>query len=351
MQKGKKQFTEKGKEKQHEKQRHPVMAKNIVKQKTRPGKDSGYVAAVIVSYNVGDYVAECIRALLAESESLKEIVVVDNASSDNTLQRIKEAFEKQSEKMGVKLNLIGNSTNQGFAKAVNSGAKAVNMGSKPEKDEKLLIINPDAVIVKGSIAKMCSLLDENPEAGVVGCRILDKNYAVQSSARGFPDLMTPFFGRRAIWSRLIPLNPITNRNLTDTRSVKEACTVDWVSGAVMMVRRDEFLENMGFDEDFFMYWEDADFCLRMKKKGLLTYYLPSARAIHFTGCSSKKRKFLSSLSFYFSAFKYYLKNIRPDSILAFLVDIPACAGVFLFIAYSFIKTGLALISKPFLRLM
>lgn len=292
------------------------------------------VSAVIVSYNVSDYVAECINALLAEGDILQEIIVVDNASSDKTTERIKGSFKSSMER----INIIENSDNKGFA-------KAVNMGARVAKSEKLLIINPDAVMVRGSLARLSDFMNAMPDAGVVGPRILDKNYSVQSSARGFPDFMTPFFGRQSIWSRLIPLNPITSRNLTDTHAVKEPCVVDWVSGAVMMVRTADFLEAKGFDERFFMYWEDADFCLQMKKRGFLTYYFPSAQAVHFTGCSSKKRKFFSALSFYLSAFKYYYKNIRPNSNLSVLIDLPACIGVFLFVLYSFIKTITELVLK------
>jgi GT2 family glycosyltransferase len=273
---------------------------------------------------------QCIGSLYQTRGVSIEIILVDNCSQDDTLKRVKTKFPS--------VKIIANNVNKGFAAAVNQGAFSCT-------GEKILIINPDAVIIGGSVRRMYDFININKKIGVLGCKILDSNYSIQFSARGFPDYMTPFFGRRALWSKLIPLNPITNRNLAAAHLMKKPEPVDWVSGAVMMVPAALFKGTGGFDQRFFMYWEDADFCLRLKKLGYLTYYFPQARAVHFTGCSSRKRHLLSSCNFYISAFKYYYKNIRVPCVWSLFTDIAALIGLFIFLLYGFVKASVNFIKN------
>jgi N-acetylglucosaminyl-diphospho-decaprenol L-rhamnosyltransferase len=131
---------------------------------------------------------------------------------------------------------------------------------------------------------------------------------VQPSARRFPNFTTGVAGRTGVLSRWWPDNPWTAANLVRPSRTNEPTRVDWVAGSCMMVRRTAFVEVGGFDERFFMYWEDADLCFRLLKRGWVTIYLPSASVIHLTGRSTARAPLRPLIEFHRSAFRYFWKN-------------------------------------------
>jgi GT2 family glycosyltransferase len=205
---------------------------------------------VIVNYNSTPQLLQCIRSLLSAREGVSlNIYVQDNASQKGDLSVVTKGFPE--------VDLTRNNRNLGFAKAVN---RAIKDGNAPY----VLILNPDTLVLPGLFSATLGYMQNHPEVGVLGPRILDSDGVVQGSARSFPNLLTALFGRKSILSKIMPQNPITRENILTVRSDgMNPMEVDWVSGACMLVRRDA-INNVGpLDERFFMYWEDADWCRRM----------------------------------------------------------------------------------------
>jgi hypothetical protein len=277
------------------------------------------ISVVVVSYNVREHLSHCLESLLLGKRGeiylqngIHEIIVVDNNSSDGSADLVKKQYPM--------VELIENSENKGFGRAVNQGCAAAT-------GDYLLILNPDSLVVGKGPQLMAEYMNCHPSIGVLGCRILNSDYSYQESARGFPDITTPFFGRTSIWSRIIPMNPLSSRNLPRVNELREPLAVDWVSGACMMISREVFNGFQGFHEGFFMYWEDADLCLRLKEAGYETVYFPDATVLHITGRSSAKFPFRSTLHFYRSAHLYYCRNMRPSGKLtSFVMDVLAAFG-------------------------
>ena len=258
---------------------------------------------VIVNYNSTDHLLECLKALFDHCCDIPvNIMVYDNASRDNEVDRLKRVFPQ--------ILLTKNNRNLGFAKAVNKGLKK---GFEPY----ILILNPDTLVQPGLISTAMEYMVDHPEVGILGPRILDRDGAIQGSARAFPNLLTALFGRKSILSKIFPKNPITRENiLTDRSDGITPMEVDWVSGACMLVRREAVNQVGPMDEMFFMYWEDADWCRRMWQKGWKVVYFPRSSVVHYVGVSSETNIFRSVFEFHRSIFQLFKKHVSlPYSLL------------------------------------
>jgi GT2 family glycosyltransferase len=151
----------------------------------------------------------------------------------------------------------------------------------------------------------------HPEAAVAGPKLLDADGTVQGSARRDPSAWTALFGRSAPLTRLFPGNPVSQREMPAfTVEGTAPVRVDWVSGACMLVRRTAWEQVGMFDEQFFLYWEDADWCRRFRQAGWDVYYVPAACGTHLVGVSRAKRRLGSVLDFHVSAYRYYRKHTQ-----------------------------------------
>ena len=257
-------------------------------------------AAVLVNYNAG---AELERALRSISDELAghpwEAVVVDNASTDGSSAAV-EAF-------AANVRLMSNSANVGFARGVNQGLAATNAPF-------VLIMNPDCRLMAGAIAALRAVLDAHPPCAIAGPRILNPDGTVQGSARGDPDMLTGLFGRTTLLRRIVPFLPIARRNVVVDEAIRSgqvSIVVDWLSGACMLARRDALDAVKGFDERFFLYWEDADVCRRLRGRGYHVRYVPGATAIHRVGQSSRTARASAIRAFHESAYLYYATHVAP----------------------------------------
>ncbi len=248
---------------------------------------------VIVNYNSTDFLTECLASVRnALKDRPAKIYVQDNASKDRP-ERIRALFHD------VVLNI--NSSNLGFAKAVN---QALRQGH----GEYVILLNPDTYITDDFFQTALDYMEKNPSVGILGPRILDNDGMLQNSARAFPTPLTAFFGRSSFLSRQFPRNPITSRNLLSLKSDgKTPMTVDWVSGACMVVRRKSIDVAGLMDERFFMYWEDADWCRRMWEKGWKVVYYPCTTVYHYVGGSSGKKVTRSLIEFHKSVYRLFDK--------------------------------------------
>jgi GT2 family glycosyltransferase len=249
-----------------------------------------WLGVIIVNYRSYEELTDALAALQPEVPA--EIVVVDQESDSARAASVKSRFPN--------ITLIENPRNDGFAAGVNRGAARM-------KASLLLTLNPDTIVRPGLVAGLARWLDDHPDVAVVGPRILNSDGSVQPSARRFPDITTGLGGRMSFLTRIAPDNWLSKRNLEWSRA-SEPVQVDWVSGACMMIRRSAFDQVGGFDEAFFLYWEDADLCRRLLTAGHRTFYVPTVDAVHAGARSSGQAASRSIVAFHRSAFRYYWKH-------------------------------------------
>lgn len=256
------------------------------------------VSAIIVSFNSGGCLPACVAAIRENVAGLAwEAVIVDNASADESAAI--------AERLGEDTQVIRNRENVGFARAVNQALAR-------SRHELVLLVNPDSTIGPGAVSALVRELDRHPECALAAPRVLESDGRVQGSARGDPDMLTGLFGRQSRLRRLFPRARASRRNVragedSDGGSIE----VDWVSGACMLVRRSDLVAVGGFDERYFLYWEDADLCRRLRGRGRTIRYVPEASLIHLTGWSSEAARSASVRAFHDSAYLYYSTHVAP----------------------------------------
>ena len=228
------------------------------------------LSIIILSYNTKDLTIKCLESLIDQydkqlDESELEIILTDNASTDETIEAIQNSeFRIQNFK------LIQNKENYGFS-------KGNNIASKNVKGKYILFLNSDTQVKDKGFLDMINFMDKNSQIGILGGKMTNANGSPQLSAGKFYNLFNLF------------LMLFGGERLGLVRSSPDKVTkVDWVSGACMMVRADVFKEIKGFDENLFMYMDDVELCFRAKKNGFLTYFYPNLKIIHEERGSSDK---------------------------------------------------------------
>lgn len=253
------------------------------------------VSVLVVSYQSRELLRACLHSVQATVLARTfEILVADNASTDGTEAMLAAEFPQ------VRLLLMG--ANLGFARASNRALLEA-------RGRYLLLLNPDTVSLGGAIDTLARHLESHNKVGVVAPRLLNADLTDQGTARAFPTAAAFVFGRRSPFTRLLPANVWSRRYLIGrTRTGDEPFAVDWVSGACLMVRRDVLERVGGLDEAFFMYWEDADWCRRIKQAGYEVFCVPAARVVHHEGGSRKGWPARQVLIFHQSVYRYYRKH-------------------------------------------
>jgi GT2 family glycosyltransferase len=253
---------------------------------------SSPVSVLIVNYHAYDELSVCLDSLNARGTDAVEIVVVDHASNATALDLLVQRFPE--------VCWLAGESNPGFAAGVNRAAESAH-------GRYLLLLNPDCVVDQDLCGVLSAWLDAHPAVGVAGPLIRDADGTIQASARRFPGLTTGFAGRTSWLTRAVPGNPFSRRNLLTGPEVTAPMMVDWVSGACMLVRRSAFDVVGGMDENFFLYWEDADLCARVAAAGWRTAYNPTVGVTHLCGRSSRASP-RSVRAFHRSALRYFLKH-------------------------------------------
>jgi N-acetylglucosaminyl-diphospho-decaprenol L-rhamnosyltransferase len=254
---------------------------------------SAAVSVIIVNYKSYSELGACLASLQSSSGADLEIIVVDHASSAPDLARLQSRYPA----------IVTSPTagNPGFSAGVNVGARLAS-------GRHLLILNPDTQLQPGAIDAMMAYLETHPDTAVVGARVEDPGGTVQRSARRFPTMLTGLAGRTSLFTRMWPGNPLSRRDLLADASTATPRDVDWVAGSCMAVKAEAFEKVGGMDEQFFLYWEDADLCKRLREAGWRTAYLPSAVVVHGVGRSRRHARALSVRAFHRSAYLYFAKH-------------------------------------------
>ncbi len=244
------------------------------------------VSIIIVNYNQNFWLSRCLERIKSLASRISiEVIIIDNASKISVEPLIKE-YEKC-----LNLRLIKNRINIGYARAVNQGIKGA-------RGDYLLIINPDILITTGGLEKMVSFIKREKTTGILGPQLLNFDNTTQYSCFSFPYWFTPlvrrtFLGRFKFGKRELARYLMTD---FDHNGIKE---VDWVLGAAMMVRQEDIKKVGLLDEQFFLYFEDVDWCRRFKEAGFKVVYFPEAKFFHSYPRISAKSK---GLGFLFNKF-------------------------------------------------
>jgi len=255
----------------------------------------------IVSWNCRDDLLACLAGLADAAPGLGvETVVVDNASTDDTVDVVAERFPL--------VHVIPNAENRGFAAATNQALDAAS-------GEYLLLLNPDTLLPPGGLSELVAFADAHPAAGIVAPKLLNADGSLQQSCRRFPTPAAALF-RHTLLGRLFPRNRWAAEYVMDGWDHTEAREVDWVSGACLMARR-ELYEAIGpLDEGFFWGSEDVDYCYRAHAAGRQVLYTPTPAVVHKIGASTNKAPFRTIVNFHRSMLRLYRKHMA-HSVLDF----------------------------------
>ncbi|MBN1383331.1 MAG: glycosyltransferase family 2 protein [Elusimicrobia bacterium] len=220
---------------------------------------------IVVSYNSSKYLKNCLESVISLKDNIeKEIIVVDNASSDGSAELVRTFYPS--------VKLIENKKNHGFAKANNIGIMAA-------KNNFIMFLNPDIIVHGNTISKMTDFLKNTADAGIVGPKLLNPDGSLQLSCRTFYTLRTVLL-RRTFLGRIHLFNESLRQHLMsdwDHNSIRE---VNWMLAACLLSRR-EILKKVGyFDERYRLYFEDVDLCRRIKDAGYKVYYYPEVTVVH-----------------------------------------------------------------------
>ncbi len=229
------------------------------------------VAAIVVNYNAGEYLLDCVRSL--RGADVTQVVVADNASTDGSLAALRNADPD--------VTIVETGGNFGYGGGVNRGAAVA-----PADADLLLICNADVIVDPAAVKTMAAALDADTELGVVGPRIDNTDGTLYPSARTIPG---PFDAvGHAFLGPIMPNNRFTRRYRLLDWDHASARRVDWISGACFAIRRDVFDRLGGFNEDYYMYLEEVDLCQRARAIGAAIGYEPAANVVHVGGVSTKQ---------------------------------------------------------------
>lgn len=254
------------------------------------------LSVIIVSFNTKKLLGRCLASIKEASRTIKdlEIIVVDNGSTDGSIEEV-ESIKKEK---GIKIELIKNSQNLGFSRAVNKALKQ-------SRGQVLLLLNSDTQVKTGCLKNLLEF-EKKVRPALIGLKMLNPDGSVQGSVFNLPT------AKRAVeefwlWNKgkFSKFAPPGNKPL-----VAEA-----VSGGALAISK-EVIQKIGFfDERYFMYYEDLEYCRRAQKAGLKVWYLPKAQIIHEHGASgidnqgNQQKRLISSSKIYHGVIVHYLINI------------------------------------------
>ncbi|MCU0642981.1 MAG: glycosyltransferase family 2 protein [bacterium] len=229
------------------------------------------ISIIIVNWNSANYLRKCLGSIFDQTKNIEfEIIVIDNASFDGSDQIVKEEFPD--------VQFIQSDQNIGFA-------RANNLGFQYASGEILLFLNPDIEVIGSAIERMFSQLKSLPDAGAVGCRLVNADFSVQTDCiQNFPTILNQALGIDYLMDRfpnfkLWGKTPLYSKN-------EKPIAVNVIIGACIMIRRNLFEKIGRFTSDYFMYSEDVDLCYKIKKAQSNVYYLNEIEMIHYGGKSS-----------------------------------------------------------------
>tara|TARA_B100000959_G_scaffold80068_1_gene85271 strand:+ start:224 stop:1168 length:945 start_codon:yes stop_codon:yes gene_type:complete len=285
------------------------------------------ISFIIVNWNTRDILMDCIDSIYKTvMDTDWEIYVVDNNSTDGSQAEVKREFPE--------VKLIENDTNTGFAHANN---QALNI----MQGKFAVLLNSDAVLKENAIKKLLDFMTTTPRAGIAGVQLLNDDGSRQNSIDNFPSAETEIFNKSIL--RLFFPGKYPSKNT----SYKDPIEVDSVIGACMIVRKEAMDEVGAFDEDYFIFLEETDWCFRMNKKGWKVFHVPDAEVFHLSGHSKKRTPWRSQIEYYISLYKFFRKNRTPLSYLTLRILKPC--RIFINLVLNILGNLIMLFQKEGLR--
>jgi len=276
-----------------------------------PAGEPVRLSILIVNYNGGTQLRDCLSSVYETVKTAPmEVIVVDNASSDDSVREAAGAFPQ--------VKFIENDENRWFTGGSNQAAAACS-------GEYMLFLNPDTVCHEDAVDALVRFLDDNPRAGIVGPRLLNGDGTLQPSCRKF------LKSRYLVLKHLLPWSVLPDswkrRMILEYWSHDETVEVDWLVGACLLARRKAVAEVGLKDEGFPMFHEETDWCYRMKEKGWSTWFLHTARITHFGSQSTSKRwgdRLI--LEFYRGKHRFIRKHFGPAALFVHRVLLAGLLG-------------------------
>lgn len=230
------------------------------------------LSIIIVNYNTKEFLKKCIFSITKNVKDVSyELIIADNNSSDNSAEMVKKEFPQ--------IKLIVNKENVGFSKANNQGIKA------SRESKYVLFLNPDTIMQDQTIEEMLKFMDSHKDIGAATCKLIMPNGKIDdASHRGFPTPWNSFCHFTGL-SRIYPKSLIFAGYNLGWMNLKKTHEIDVLCGAFMLVRRQAGEQVGWWDEDYFFYGEDIDFCYELKQKGWKIYYVPKVWITHYKGVS------------------------------------------------------------------
>jgi GT2 family glycosyltransferase len=260
------------------------------------------VSVVIVSYRVRDVLRDCLKSLLAGGGLdgvTAEVILVDNASGDGSAEMVRAEFPQ--------VRCIPLPENRGF-----SGAN--NVGLAEAAGRTLLLLNPDTLVPGGAIAGCVRYLDAQPaDVGAMGCRIVGPNGVTQWECARRAVTPGDEIARAFLLDRLFPNADRYNRERMPGWDRADERDVESLLGAFILVRRDAFTKVGGLDEQFFLMYEDTDYCTRLRQAGVSIRYYPGITITHLGGESWKQEKVATYTNSHIAALQYMEKHFPRDA--------------------------------------
>ena len=291
------------------------------------------LSVIIVNYNVKLFLEQCLCSVIDA-----EVIVVDNNSSDNSIEYLTAKFPA--------VKYITNKENTGFAKACNQGLQQA-------KGNYILFLNPDTIVPEDCFTKCVSFFEANKAAGAIGIKMLDgSGKFLKESKRSFPSPSTSLYKLFGL-AKLFPRSKIFSRYHLGHLNENENNEVDVLAGAFMMIKREVLDKVGGFDETFFMYGEDVDLSYRIQKAGFKNHYFAESSIIHFKGESTRKGS-MNYVRMFYNAMSIFVRKHYGGSkagIFSFLIHVAIWFRAALSTIGSFIrKNGLPIIDAGLILL-
>lgn len=268
------------------------------------------LSVVIVNYNVKHYLEQCLLSLRKALEGIDaEVLVVDNHSSDGSVEYLRERFHW--------VHFVASRHNLGFA-------RANNLAIRMSKSDYVLLLNPDTLVAENTLHEVVAWMDSHADAGSLGVRMLNAcGESARESRRGVPTPMVAFWKMMGLCDRM-PSHRRFGHYYMGYLDWDVPASIEVVSGAFCLLRR-EALDKVGLlDEDFFMYGEDIDLSYRVLKGGYRNYYLPSL-ILHYKGESTQKSSFRYVHVFYEAMLIFFRKH---NSGMSLLLTVPISAAIY-----------------------
>jgi len=224
------------------------------------------ISIVILNYKSRGLLKQCLKAIKLISLNITyEIIVVDNASGDGSVQMVKQDFPQ--------VKIIKNSQNQGYA-------AGNNLGIKQAQGKFILVLNPDITVLDRAIEKMYHYMEEHQQVGILGPKLINPDGSTQMSCRTFPTFRIIVY-RRTPLGKLPGAQKLLKKHLMVDFNHQQIRDVDWMLGACYLIRK-EYLNQVGlFDERFFLYFEDVDLCRRFWQANYKVVYFPQVEMVHY----------------------------------------------------------------------